>query len=327
MDFVMNFKTNSHLNSRSTVNNPIDVGSCLYSECLAVTNMRRKAEILQYSKNNSNLSKKQRYAMLAKGYLRKKKSWASQTVSYTNYNVNELNVCGTILSCTSDCSCVFLSDDNILDAVTYYIHGVDTDIPADVVSWVNDNPVINDWDTSCVTNMEGLFKSTNFNEDIGSWDTSSVTNMKGMFQSAIAFNQDIGGWNTSSVTNMDFMFYKATIYDHSLTTWCVETMSLPSNFYGGSPLASDDMPPWGESTYCYASTRKEQGLKYTLSTSSGVPGKPMLLYYDKNRPLINYKVKRTYLGKVIKVSHISWAPGNNGFPRGKSGNSVGKNSC
>ena len=57
-------------------------------------NMRRKAEILKYSKNNSNLSKKQRYAMLAKGYLRKKKSWASQTVSSTDYNVNDLLTSG-----------------------------------------------------------------------------------------------------------------------------------------------------------------------------------------------------------------------------------------
>ena len=287
-------------------------------------NMRRKAEILKYSKNNSNLSKKQLYGMLARGYLRKKKSWASQTITYTNYNVNGLNTYGPYhLKCGS----IFLNDDNIHDAITYYIHGDDTDIPADVVCFIKTNTIINDWNTSCVTNMEGLFKSTTFNQDIGSWDISSVTNMEGMFESATAFDQDIGGWDTSSVTNMDNMFFKAAIYAHALTTWCVKNLSLPHQFSTGSLLANVDMPSWGESTYCSANTRKDPGLKYILTTASDVPGKPMLLYYDNSVPLENYKVRRTYLAGVGKWPHISWAPGNNGFPRGKSGNSVGKNSC
>ena len=56
--------------------------------------MRRKAEILKYTNNKINVSKKQQYAMLAKGVLRKKKSWSTQTQTYTNYNTRGLQVTG-----------------------------------------------------------------------------------------------------------------------------------------------------------------------------------------------------------------------------------------
>ena len=49
---------------------------------------------------------------------------------------------------------------------------------------------INDWDTSQVTNMGGLFTSQmKFNEAIGNWDVSNVTNMEQMFFGAENFNQ------------------------------------------------------------------------------------------------------------------------------------------
>eukprot|EP00964_Phaeocystis_antarctica_P127716 scaffold91423_cov60-Phaeocystis_antarctica.AAC.2 len=37
------------------------------------------------------------------------------------------------------------------------------------------------WDVSGITDMSGLFVSTDFNADISNWDTSGVTNMASMF--------------------------------------------------------------------------------------------------------------------------------------------------
>ena len=48
------------------------------------------------------------------------------------------------------------------------------------------------WDTSLVTDMEGLFLNYHFfNAPIGNWNTSSVTTMKEMFWYALTFNQSI----------------------------------------------------------------------------------------------------------------------------------------
>ena len=44
--------------------------------------------------------------------------------------------------------------------------------------------------------------ATAFNQPLNNWDTSKVTNMRGMFYSARAFNQPLNNWDTSKVTNM-----------------------------------------------------------------------------------------------------------------------------
>jgi len=62
-------------------------------------NMRRKAQILQYNKNQNNPTKKQLWAMLNKGELTRKKTWATQGINITNPNTNNLNLIGNTLVC------------------------------------------------------------------------------------------------------------------------------------------------------------------------------------------------------------------------------------
>lgn len=62
-------------------------------------NMRRKAEILKYKKNQNNLTQKQQWSMLNKGQLTRKKTWATQGINTTNPNTNNLNLIGNTLVC------------------------------------------------------------------------------------------------------------------------------------------------------------------------------------------------------------------------------------
>jgi hypothetical protein len=51
----------------------------------------KKGNILQYKKNSANITKSQRYAQIAKGaWTNRTTTWGTQSVSYTNPNINSL---------------------------------------------------------------------------------------------------------------------------------------------------------------------------------------------------------------------------------------------
>ena len=108
---------------------------------------------------------------------------------------------------------------------------------------------ITDWNVSCITDMDTIFKfSTTFNQDIGDWDVSNVTSFYQSFYYATSFNQDLSEWNTSSATDMNAMFYSSDM-NQSIRWWCVPLIaSQPTNIFGGGcPLISIDeyKPIWG----------------------------------------------------------------------------------
>ena len=73
---------------------------------------------------------------------------------------------------------------------------------------------LTEWDTSKVTDMNGMFyRCNNLKEIKGleNWDVSNVTNMSNMFskcKSLVTLN--LTGWDTSNVTSMFSMFYECT---------------------------------------------------------------------------------------------------------------------
>lgn len=70
---------------------------------------------------------------------------------------------------------------------------------------------IEDWNTSKVTNMRGLFAQfPYFSNVISGWDVSSVQDMSYMFEGS-KFNQDLSNWDVSNVVDMHSMFEGAEI--------------------------------------------------------------------------------------------------------------------
>jgi photosystem II stability/assembly factor-like uncharacterized protein len=67
-------------------------------------NERRKAEILKYKANSSNMTKKQQYANAASNrwLTGRKRSWATQTDTYTNPNTSTLQRVGNVLVCNNN---------------------------------------------------------------------------------------------------------------------------------------------------------------------------------------------------------------------------------
>ena len=75
------------------------------------------------------------------------------------------------------------------------------------------SPDISKWNTSNVTNMEGLFMNMSiFNSELNNWNVSKVENMSYMFAGCTLFNQPLNRWNTSNVKTMRRMFGSIMIY-------------------------------------------------------------------------------------------------------------------
>ncbi|NBV51538.1 BspA family leucine-rich repeat surface protein, partial [bacterium] len=107
------------------------------------------------------------------------------------------------------------------------------------------NQNISTWNTSNVTSMSYMFASaTAFNQDIGSWNTSNVTNMSGMFSYASAFNQDIGNWNTSNVTNMSQMFVYASAFNQGIGNWNTSNVTNMTGMFENASAFNQDIGDW-----------------------------------------------------------------------------------
>jgi len=95
------------------------------------------------------------------------------------------------------------------------------------------------WDVSNVTDMSSAFRNIQtarsfLSNTIENWDVSSVTNMSRMFDDIRFFNLDLGGWDVSEVTDMSYMFYGADQFNQDLSAWQVSNVYNCYYFYSGN---------------------------------------------------------------------------------------------
>jgi surface protein len=107
---------------------------------------------------------------------------------------------------------------------------------------------INTWDTSKVTDMNGLFyMKEHFNCDISNWDVSNVTNMNSMFSNATVFNN--GGvtltWkNTSNVLSMNEMFVNAESFNQDISSWDTSNVTDMSRIFRNASSFNQNISSW-----------------------------------------------------------------------------------
>ena len=110
------------------------------------------------------------------------------------------------------------------------------------------NQDINSWDTSNVTNMEGMFaEASAFNQNIGDWNTSNVTNMNWMFFYSLIFNQDIGNWNISKVTDIREIFHTAEAFNQNISHWNTSNLTSMRGMFRLAKNFNQDISDWNTS--------------------------------------------------------------------------------
>lgn len=116
-------------------------------------------------------------------------------------------------------------------------------------SFENTNGSISGWDTSTITNMEGVFAGcVLFNQSVNNWDVSNVTNMAELWQSASAYNQDLNSWDVSNVTTLNETFENASSFNGDISSWDVSSVTnMSETFFGATPF-NQDVSGWNVSS-------------------------------------------------------------------------------
>ena len=125
----------------------------------------------------------------------------------------------------------------------------------------NTNGSIGSWDTSTITNMEGVFAGcVLFNQSVNNWDVSNVTSFgpgfnRGMFTSCQAFNQPLNNWDVSSCRKFSQMFQSCTSFNQDLSSWTFHTslsVTAASMFFNATSFnngGQDGIKDWNTNMF------------------------------------------------------------------------------
>ena len=164
--------------------------------------------------------------------------------TYTGLDVSttyKLEFCNDISCVEQNLSSTTICDyynDELYETFAGYDWSVDADAYGDITGW----------DVSCIDNMQGTFKTSDFNQDISGWNTSAVLSMANMFEENDDFNQDIGNWDISLVTDMEYMFSDADGFNQDIGDWDVSSVTDMSYFLEGNSVFNQDLSDWDVSS-------------------------------------------------------------------------------
>ncbi|MCG8570157.1 MAG: BspA family leucine-rich repeat surface protein [Spirochaetes bacterium] len=174
-------------------------------------------------------------------------------------------------------------------------------------------PRINEWDTSQMTSMQGMFSNaTNFNQDLSNWNTAAVEEMAIMFAGARRFNGDISSWDTSNVFNMSGMFNYATSFNSDISGWDTSLVYSFNFMFEGAENFNQDISNWDTSdvTQMYQTFSDAKNFNQDLSSwdTSQVTLMYRMFYKAEkfNQNLSNWNVTQvTDMGSMFEYVTLS----------------------
>jgi hypothetical protein len=125
-----------------------------------VLQMNKKSNILQYKANSSNLTKKQQYSLIAQSkWKNRTKTWATQSMKYTNPNTTNLPKVGNSLICSSPAViCVPTSSSDVPGPIIDICY--DDSLPT---YYPRENTIMNTSTNGFPKNLKGLTSASNIN--------------------------------------------------------------------------------------------------------------------------------------------------------------------
>jgi surface protein len=167
---------------------------------------------------------------------------------------------------------------------------------------------IEDWNTSKVTNMRGLFGDEYyFNQDISNWDVSNVTDMTGMFYLCGTFNQPIGKWGkkTRNVNIMNNMFAGAGKFNQDISKWDTSKVTNMEFMFLGAGNFNQDISKWD--------TSKVTNMEYMFNTATkfnqpigkwDVSKVTDMSYMFAGAESFNLPINRWDVSNVVNIEHM-----------------------
>lgn len=116
------------------------------------------------------------------------------------------------------------------------------------------NIQIDEWNTSNVTTMAGMFdKCEEFNCDLSHWDVSKVINMMSMFSGCKVFEgTGLDNWDVSNVTKTETMFSNCYKFDAGLSRWDVsKVVNMRGMFNKCSIFKGTGLDKWNVTKVTY----------------------------------------------------------------------------
>jgi len=103
---------------------------------------------------------------------------------------------------------------------------------------------LNHLDVSLITDMDFLFRDSDFQGNISEWDVSNLESAYKMFINCPSFNSDLSKWKMPKLTDASYMFSRCPSFNSDLSKWKMPKLTDASYMFSRCPSFNSDLSKW-----------------------------------------------------------------------------------